>query len=72
MISGAYPVVDESWWYPRRHLLASLPVVTVSDWSSVTPAFLEATWAAMEARSYDVAPLYLPHWYDQILAAVGI
>ena len=72
MISGAYPLVDESWWYPRRHLLETLPVVSIADWETVTPAFLHAKWAELERKSFDVAPLYLPHWYDAILTAVGV
>ena len=49
-----------------------IPVVTVSDWSTVTPQFLEAEWTRLESQSFDVAPLYLPHWYDVILEAVGM
>lgn len=72
MISGAYPLVDETWWYPRRQLLLQLPVVMIDDWAKVTPDFLNAKWAELEQKSFDISMLYLPYWYDKILTAANI
>ena len=53
---------DEMW--------SGLPVVRVVNWSALTPAFLDAEWAAIEERSrtagYNVNKIYWPYWFDQL------
>mmetsp|Transcript_8873 Transcript_8873/g.36642 ORF Transcript_8873/g.36642 Transcript_8873/m.36642 type:complete len:175 (+) Transcript_8873:2393-2917(+) len=72
LITGAVPVVDESAYHHRRRNLRALPMLRVSNWSDVTPAFLERKWAEFGSKDFDVAMLYLPYWYDLILSAMGI
>ena len=72
LIAGAYPLIDESSWYPRRQFLRNLPVVSVANWSTVTPTFLEDTWQTLESKSFDIQSLFLPFYYDHILTAIGI
>ncbi|KAJ8609627.1 hypothetical protein CTAYLR_006301 [Chrysophaeum taylorii] len=74
LVSGAIPVLDDS-TYARRHAaLSELPTVRVENasWETITPEFLEKKWEEMSRRDFDVSVLYLPHWYDLILAAAGI
>jgi len=72
ILAGAYPLVDRSYWSARRRLLAELPVIPVDDWSVVTPEFLEAQWLRLEKQTFNVKKLFLPYYYDRILAAAGI
>jgi hypothetical protein len=52
--------------------LAGLPVIPIDDWETVTPEFLEAQWLRLENRTFNIQVMFLPYWYDIILAAAGI
>ena len=71
LISGAVPLVDATNYTQRNFLLSRLPVILVSDWSKITPDFLNAAYARMSAMSFDVSVLYMPYWYDVYLTALG-
>ena len=72
LISGTCVVLDDTTYTARKGILSGLPVIMVSNWSDVTPAFLEAKYEEMNRRSYDVTILYAPYWYDAILKALGV
>ena len=69
MQAGAVPLLDAA---PATHsaLYAELPVVMVSNWSEVTPSFLEATWVDMQLRAsqgrLDMRKAFLPYWLAQL------
>ena len=71
LVSGAIPLVDATAYDQRNALLRHLPVILVSNWSNVTPEFLERAYATMSKQSFDVSHLYLPFWYDVYLTALG-
>ena len=71
LVSGAIPLVDATAYDQRNALLRHLPVILVSNWSNVTPDFLERAYATMSKQSFDVSHLYLPFWYDVYLTALG-
>ena len=71
LISGAIPLVDATTYGQRNAILRHLPVILVSNWSHVTPDFLERTYDTMKRQSFDVSILYLPYWYDVYLTALG-
>ncbi|KAH8098686.1 hypothetical protein JL720_1646 [Aureococcus anophagefferens] len=71
LVSGAIPLVDATAYDQRNALLRHLPVILVSNWSNVTPQFLERAYATMSKQSFDVSHLYLPFWYDVYLTALG-
>ncbi|KAH8048325.1 hypothetical protein JL722_12558 [Aureococcus anophagefferens] len=71
LVSGAIPLVDATAYDQRNALLRHLPVILVSNWSNVTPQFLERAYATMSTQSFDVSHLYLPFWYDVYLTALG-
>ncbi len=54
---GAVPVVQTATF---DDLFADLPVVIVSNWSSVTPEFLQSTWAVMQPQRYAQRPASPP------------
>ena len=69
-MTGAVPVLD----YDPNHdpeLYAEMPAVVVSNWSSVTPAFLEAEWARIQREAqqgaYDMRRAFFPYWYARML-----
>ena len=72
LISGAVPLVDATSYDHRNKVLRHLPVILVTDWSKITPEFLEATYRTMAQQSFDVSILYMPYWLDAILTAMGI
>jgi len=68
--AGAIPLIDAP---PPTHasLYAGLPVVTVSDWSTITPDYLEKKWEEMQIRAkngeYDMRKLYFfPYWFKKL------
>jgi hypothetical protein len=60
------PIVDYDASPAMAKLYEGLPVVRVSDWRTVTPAFLESEWRRIQQRHHrgdlDLKKLYLPHW----------
>ena len=50
-----------------RRLYAGLPVVAITNWSHVTPSFLNAVWNTMQHETYDARRMYLPFWLDRVL-----
>jgi hypothetical protein len=68
-MTGAVPVLD---FDPNedRKLYGEMPAVIVSNWSSVTPAFLEAEWARIQRKAqqgaYDMRQAYFPYWYARM------
>ena len=60
---GTIPVVDRSALSP---LFATLPVIEVDDWNTVTADFLNMRAVAMLQRDYDFAPLFLRYWTRRI------
>ena len=68
--AGAVPVVD---FYPEHDALyAGLPIVRVTDWARVTPAFLDGEWARIQraaaAGTVRWTKAYLPYWFAQLTA----
>ena len=68
IFNGAVPLLDAREHYDSA-LWAGLPVVLVEDWTTVTPAFLEATWDAMATRDYDLSKAYWPWWLEHLRTA---
>ena len=65
LLAGAIPLVDAD---PALDgLYDGLPVVAVTNWSVVTPAYLNAVWQEMRAREYSWEKLYLPFWLGKVL-----
>ena len=68
-MTGAVPVLD---FDPNDDpkLYTAMPAVVVSNWSSVTPAFLEGEWARIQREAqqgaYDMRQAYLPYWYARM------
>ncbi|KAJ1458170.1 hypothetical protein M885DRAFT_513211 [Pelagophyceae sp. CCMP2097] len=66
LAAGAVPIVDYDASPAMAKLYEGLPVVRVSDWRTVTPAFLESEWRRIQQRHHrgdlDLKKLYLPHW----------
>lgn len=60
---GTFPVVDRTGLSP---LFATLPVIEVDDWSTVTADFLRRRADEMLPRNYDFAPMFLRHWTRRI------
>ena len=62
------PVVQ---YFPEHdHLLQGLPVIRVTDWSAVTPAFLDSEWSRLQraatAGAVQWTKVYLPYWFAQL------
>eukprot|EP00633_Aureoumbra_lagunensis_P010095 CAMPEP_0197317264 /NCGR_PEP_ID=MMETSP0891-20130614/46166_1 /TAXON_ID=44058 ORGANISM="Aureoumbra lagunensis, Strain CCMP1510" /NCGR_SAMPLE_ID=MMETSP0891 /ASSEMBLY_ACC=CAM_ASM_000534 /LENGTH=394 /DNA_ID=CAMNT_0042807149 /DNA_START=353 /DNA_END=1537 /DNA_ORIENTATION=+ len=72
LVSGAIPVVDDSDYHHRRAFLRRLPTVIVTNWTEITPGYLNMKWEQMQQQSYDVSMLYLPYWYELIITAMGL
>lgn len=66
LLAGAIPLVDAD---PALDgLYDGLPVVRVRNWSTITPAHLEALWRTMRASdAYAWEKLYLPYWLARVL-----
>jgi hypothetical protein len=71
LISGAIPLVDVTFRAQRLALLQRLPVVMVSDWRTVTTAWLEKKWREVMSKDYNVNVLYMPFWYDLLLTKIA-
>ena len=74
LAAGAIPLIDTP---PPTHasLYEGLPVVAVSDWSRITPDYLENTWADIQIRArngeYDMRKLYfLPYWLNKLIPPI--
>eukprot|EP00441_Pelagodinium_beii_P043689 CAMPEP_0197636204 /NCGR_PEP_ID=MMETSP1338-20131121/11785_1 /TAXON_ID=43686 ORGANISM="Pelagodinium beii, Strain RCC1491" /NCGR_SAMPLE_ID=MMETSP1338 /ASSEMBLY_ACC=CAM_ASM_000754 /LENGTH=395 /DNA_ID=CAMNT_0043208395 /DNA_START=450 /DNA_END=1636 /DNA_ORIENTATION=- len=52
-LAGAIPVVDRDELADDLYA-TELPLIQVSDWSTVTPQFLEAEWKKMQGKEYDL------------------
>ena len=70
LAAGAVPIVD---YYPEHdQLFDGLPVVRVSDWSTVTPEFLEREWKRLQAGSragtVQWTKAFLPYWFARLTA----
>ena len=46
---------------------AGLPVVAVTNWSDVTPQFLEAEWRRMAGQEWAAEKIYFPFWLGKLL-----
>lgn len=71
LAAGAIPLIDAP---PPTHasLYEGLPLVAVSDWSTITPDYLEKTWDDMQRRAkngeYDMRKAYFfPYWLDKLM-----
>lgn len=60
---GSFALVKTSTLDP---LYEGLPVVIVSDWSEVTPEFLENKYQEMNNKNYNYEKLYFDYWYNLI------
>lgn len=72
-MSGAVAVFDDSTRHPVwEPLKKQLPAIYVSNWSQLTPAFLEEQWEQVVADRdrYDVRRAFLPFWVDEVLREV--
>ena len=63
--AGAIPLVDRD--DALAELYADLPIVAISNWSLVTPAYLDTVWNAMQTQTYDLRRMYLPFWLRRVL-----
>ena len=58
--------------YRARQKFDGMPIVWVTEWEQVTPAFLEARWRQLHARlgshpdAYDMANAYFPRWLARL------
>lgn len=68
LIMGAIPIVRSS---PLDPLYEGLPVLIVHDWRTITEGFLNAKWAEMQAKEYQMERLYAPYWLAQIFSCAG-
>lgn len=59
LLLGSVPIIPD---LPINRLFASLPVVVVSDWACVTPAFLAERKERLLGGVFDFAPLFLETW----------
>ena len=50
-MAGAIPIMDYQPWL--EELRSELPVVTVTDWSQVTPKWLNAKYAEVQQKAAD-------------------
>ena len=73
MLAGAVPLIDAP---PPTHaeLYAGLPFVAVSDWSKITPQYLEDKWEEIQTRArngeYNMRKLYFfPYWLEKLMLA---
>jgi len=68
LLAGAVPIVD----YDDKlsEMWAGLPVMQVRDWSTVTPASLEAAWDRLHGDStVRWTKVYKPFWLHKLLNA---
>mmetsp|Transcript_85472 Transcript_85472/g.151174 ORF Transcript_85472/g.151174 Transcript_85472/m.151174 type:complete len:425 (+) Transcript_85472:85-1359(+) len=65
-LAGAIPVVDRDELADDLYA-TELPLIQVSDWSTVTPQFLEAEWKKMQGKEYDLRKAYFPYWMSQFI-----
>ena len=70
--TGAIPVIEH--FDEHDELLAGLPVVRVTDWSTLTPERLQKEWTrirrATHAGSLSWTKLYLPFWLHTFVAHI--
>lgn len=72
-IGAAVPVIQ----YFEEHdgLFEGLPVVRVTDWTQVTPAFLDHEWARLQRAAAEgrigLAKAYFPWWLAKYTARMG-
>jgi hypothetical protein len=77
MMAGSIPLVDEySAIREHYHLYIDLPVLLVSDWSKITPEYLEAQWERIQEKAkheeYDMRRIWLPFWLAQLVNTTRI
>ena len=70
LAAGAIPVVS---YFPEHDsLLKGLPVVRVTDWSLVTPSFLDEQWRQIRRRAahglLSATKAHFPYWFAQMTA----
>ena len=70
LYAGAVPIVDHD--ANLAPIFEGLPVLSVSNYSTITPAYLEALWRTMAAQNYDWAKLYTPYWTSSLLNAAAV
>ena len=72
---GAVPILQEPkepGAQAERQKFDGMPIVWVTEWEQVTPAFLEARWRQLHARlgshpdAYDMANAYFPRWLARL------
>lgn len=56
---GCVPVVKRNF---MSAFLGDLPVIVVDDWREISAPFLRRALAALDARKFNFAKLYLEHW----------
>jgi len=59
LVLGCIPIVKRNF---LSEFLSDLPVVVVDDWREITAAFLHRSLAAIGARRFNFAKLYLEYW----------
>ena len=65
LLAGAIPIVDHD--ARLDEMWAGLPVVAVTNWSDVTPQFLEAEWRRMAGQEWAAEKIYFPFWLGKLL-----
>ena len=70
LAAGAVPVVQR---FPEHDALyEGVPIVRVSEWSEVTPRFLDEEWARLQAEAreghIDWRKIYFPYWFGRFTA----
>ncbi len=67
LVLGCIPIVRRNF---LSEFLSDLPVVVVDDWREITAAFLQKSLAAIGARRFNFAKLYLEYWRRAIRGGV--
>ena len=65
LLAGAIPIVDHD--ARLDEMWAGLPVVAVTNWSDVTPQFLEAEWRRVAGQEWAAEKIYFPFWLGKLL-----
>ena len=69
LLMGAYPIVRSSSLDP---MYKDLPVVIVEDWEEITEEFLEAKYAEMILKKYDLSKVYVKYWLNLIESKMDV
>jgi hypothetical protein len=65
LVMGSIPIVESSCLDPLLH---DLPVLIITDWKQINPAYLEEQYKKTRAASYNREKLYFSYWKTLILS----